>query len=86
MPDPCEMCGKAPGEGAPSYCSDCITRILKTPNAEAAGLTKREQFAALAMQGLLAQPPHMADFQLIATMAVSAADALLLALSEAGHG
>jgi hypothetical protein len=46
------------------------------------GLTKREYFAGLAMQGLLASGPHDCDLRGIAYDAVCAADALLKALEE----
>lgn len=49
------------------------------------GLTKRELLAAMAMQGLLANSSGVAanaDWKTIAEEAVSAADALLCALSD----
>ena len=54
------------------------------------GITKREYFAALAMQGLLAngmttqegvQPPYTMELEKLAKLCVDNADALLLALS-----
>jgi hypothetical protein len=51
-------------------------------SAECMGLTKREYFAGLAMQGLLASGPHDCDLRGIAYDAVCAADALLKALEE----
>jgi hypothetical protein len=44
-----------------------------------AGLTKRELFAAMAMQGLLFDP---VDLQMIAKLSVKAADALIQALDD----
>jgi len=52
-------------------------------NGFSAGLTKREQFAAMAMQGLLANPA-IGDMsrELMGWEAVQHADALLKALEE----
>jgi hypothetical protein len=46
------------------------------------GLTKREHFAGLAMQGLLASGPHDCDEHGVAHDAVLNADALLAALER----
>ena len=46
------------------------------------GLTKREYFAAAAIQGLCADP-SMREVDKIAKLAVEAADALIVALGEA---
>lgn len=46
------------------------------------GLTKRELFAAMAMQGLLANPNTKWDPALISTAAVKTADDLLLMLGD----
>tara|TARA_R100000951_G_scaffold109264_1_gene106156 strand:+ start:238 stop:483 length:246 start_codon:yes stop_codon:yes gene_type:complete len=51
------------------------------------GLTKREYFAGLAMQGLCANPSEdfaVCDFNDIAGLAIRYADALLDALAEQG--
>ena len=45
------------------------------------GLTKREYFAAMALQGLLAQPSYL-DFHLKAEKAVRLADALIEELNK----
>jgi len=52
------------------------------------GLTKRELFAAMTMQGLMTMPPADAFISVddLAEEAVSAADALLSALNESGEG
>jgi hypothetical protein len=47
---------------------------------EYTGLTKREHFAAMAMQGVYAGGTNEATYDGIAEMAVKAADALLAAL------
>lgn len=47
-----------------------------------AGLTKREHFAALAMQGLLSDPNLTCAYRDFARDAVVAADALIAALNE----
>lgn len=47
------------------------------------GLTKREYFAALAMQGILARPPDLTPPKAeIVAASVSYADALLVALAK----
>jgi hypothetical protein len=46
------------------------------------GLTKREYFAALAMQGLLSQRAEYTSFVIAADDAVDFADALLAALEK----
>jgi hypothetical protein len=54
--------------------------------AEFAGLTKRELFAAMAMQGILGnqvyEPPRRVRIPLMAIDAVQAADALLAELAK----
>ena len=50
--------------------------------AKSKSLTKREYFAAMAMQGLLANPELTEDYVLIAKDAVQMADALINALNE----
>jgi hypothetical protein len=45
------------------------------------GLTKRELFSAMAMQGLLACPPKNSELS-IAETAVSTADALIVELAK----
>lgn len=51
------------------------------------GLTKREYFAGLAMQGVLSAYPHIHDYPLQASMlAIEHADALLRALSHSAGG
>ena len=47
-----------------------------------AGLTKRELFAAMAMQGMCADPDRKGEFEHYAIDAVRMADALLAALEE----
>ena len=54
-----------------------------------AGLTKREYFAALAMQGIIAQPDEAArlmDYSQRAEFSVNQADALIAALNAKGEG
>ena len=52
-------------------------------NAQLNGLTKREHFAAMAMQGLMAYPDGAeATRQQIAKASVAAADALLAELAK----
>jgi hypothetical protein len=46
------------------------------------GLTKREYFAAMAMQGLLAQKPNRTSFSIIAMESVSCANALINELNR----
>jgi len=46
------------------------------------GLTKREQFSAMAMQGLLAKPAGEVHPEMVMFYAVSAADALLVELDK----
>lgn len=50
------------------------------------GLTKREWFAGLAMQGLVAHQPTGFDKYIAAKEAVAYADALLARLAEKGEG
>lgn len=47
-----------------------------------AGLTKRELFAAMAMQGLMANPQHNHSAGEIASIAIVVADALLTELES----
>ena len=50
------------------------------------GLTKREHFAAMAMQGMLANDLHCQyEDEKVARCAVSVADALLLELDKGGE-
>jgi len=46
------------------------------------GLTKREHFAAMAMQGLLATPQFLQDTPSLSAASVEIADALLKALEQ----
>jgi len=46
------------------------------------GLTKREYFAAMAMQGIIAKPATLTTNEKFAAAAVSMADALIAALNE----
>lgn len=46
------------------------------------GLTKREMLAAMAMQGLLADPYTTQEFSCMASMSVQVADALIAELSK----
>lgn len=58
---------------------------VDSSKVECIGLTKREHFAGLAMQGLLANPKQIADFtdfEWIAQHAIGYADALLKELSK----
>jgi hypothetical protein len=56
--------------------------ITGNPNGHFIGLTKREHFAALAMQGLLAHNDSVDEMKIIASDAVKLADALLKALED----
>lgn len=51
-------------------------------NPSVMGLTKREYFAGLAMQGLLADSEVNAGSELVAIVAIEYADALLAALEN----
>jgi hypothetical protein len=46
------------------------------------GITKREYFAALAMQGIIAKPNTLGENSKIAAVAVDMADALIDALNK----
>jgi hypothetical protein len=46
------------------------------------GLTKREYFAAMAMQGLVANPDRDASVEQDSTLSVKQADALIAALNK----
>ena len=48
----------------------------------AAGLTKREYFAAMAMQGVLANPNYNGDYKHLSVVSVKVADALLAELEK----
>jgi hypothetical protein len=50
------------------------------------GLTKRELFAAMALQGLLADPYSTQEFADMASMSVQVADALIAELSKEVQG
>ena len=52
----------------------------------ATGLTKRELFAAMAMQGILAGRERWISFEKLAHMAVTCADALLAELAKPREG
>lgn len=69
-----------------SEAKPCQVRDSSTQSTlDASGLTKREQFAAMAMQGLFANnriSPN--DYRSIAINSVVAADALLAKLEEKG--
>jgi len=53
------------------------------PNEQGAfGLTKRELFAAMAMQGLLSNPELSAEFEAYASDSVKFADALIDGLNK----
>lgn len=52
------------------------------PDSDADGLTKRELFAAMAMQALIANPDVAMDYCERINMAVRTADALIEALNK----
>lgn len=56
----------------------------QTPDAMPTGLTKREYFAAMAMQGMLSNElvPNVQDVEYAAGLAVKAADELLKQLES----
>lgn len=53
-----------------------------TPEQWSDGITKREHFAAMAMQWILADPNTIGDHQQVALGAVNMADALIEALNK----
>lgn len=55
--------------------------FARKPRLASDGLTKRELFAAMAMQGLLANPEELGSFS-IAELSVMHADALISELSK----
>jgi hypothetical protein len=68
-------------------CALCETINGTTYRATPEYLTKREQFAAMALQGMLACPDNSGNPEAYAKDAVKQADALIAALSEnAQHG
>lgn len=57
-----------------------LTRLIPNPNG---GITKREYFAAMAMQGLLAADHTMlVSYNILAEYATDAADALIAELNK----
>lgn len=88
----CKECGFKTFGGQDDMCRECweehfVVNEPADPKAQATvdnlGLTKRQYFAALAMQGLLAQPAReMPGADWLGTYAVKYADALLVALGE----
>lgn len=65
-----------------TYRTEPHTPAHPTSQETYGGLSKREHFAALALQGVLAQP-NMTDLMLAAERAVSAADFLIEELNGA---
>lgn len=65
-----------------TYRTDPLELAHPTSQETYGGLTKREHFAALALQGILSQP-NMTDLLLAAERAVSAADFLINELNDA---
>ena len=69
-----------------------LTQSPSLQNQTSLGLTKREQFAMAAMQGLLANPDFTGSFsyhsemhyKTVSDVAVSHADALIAALNKGG--
>ena len=66
------------GENGAFACVDSQKQYLQE------GLTKREYFAVLAMQGMLANPETYGDREIMMHEAVRNADALLKELEEDG--
>lgn len=64
--------------------AECAFPFQAIDYAPEFGLSKREFFAALAMQGMLADP-KVSDIGNAAIHAVEAADALLAALADEGE-
>jgi hypothetical protein len=60
-----------------------ITPLNYAENYFLKGLTKREYFALLAMQGMLSNPATYGDREIMMIEAVKNADALLLELEKA---
>ncbi len=76
-----------PNEPAHPVDLEVIKLILRKPNnkdksIDATGLTKREHFAAMAMQGIRSNPSLMLDAKTAAIQAVNDADALITALNK----
>lgn len=68
----------------PITTDEAICQMTGTTKPEFSGLTKREQFAAMAMQGLLSnsfQGPHR-DYKPLAIESITYADALLAELER----
>ena len=59
-----------------------VAAYPSTEQPYAPGLTKREHFAALAMQGMLSNPSYIAGFTEAGRDSVKQADALIAALNE----
>lgn len=65
-----------------SRCAFPIIATYKGVEFVEYGLTKREYFAAKAMQGIMADPESVGTFESIAKRSVDIADALIKALNE----
>lgn len=78
----CGSCGELARLNFDLNCASCAAKLRGRPRV--AFLTKREHFAALAMQGLMAseQPGEETTMDVLARSAVRYADALLLALEQ----
>lgn len=61
---------------------ECGAFAYASDGARQAGLTKREYFAVLAMQGMLSNPDNDGDREIMMQEAVKNADELLNALSK----
>lgn len=75
----------AHGYAPPNDCGICRDAAYAYPDEKGSwqrGLTKRELFAAIAMQGILASGFDCDRSQMIADRAIDNADALLAALKE----
>ena len=61
---------------------ECGAFACASDGAHQAGLNKREYFAGLAMQGMLANPETYGDIEMFMQVAVKNADALLKELEK----
>lgn len=65
-----------------TYANDPINPIENPMSGPVLGLTKREYFAALAMQGMISASTHGFSFSVLASESVSMADALIAELNK----
>jgi hypothetical protein len=68
--------------GVVSNATDPVFPVADWGACQLPGMTKREYFAAMAMQGIIAQMPHAQEASEIARQSVVCADALLAELAK----